>query len=113
MTPDEASWYIFSLPLVHLLTAGARLAHEPHPSSFSEWLLCTTSDTLQEIQEAMAQKREIIYVSMGTVLTGDHPDHGWHGQSGTLLTGQQLCQAAPAHERWRSTESTAIPRFFG
>lgn len=37
--------------------------------------------------------RSIVYVSMGTVLTGGHPDYGWTATAGSSLTGKQLCQA--------------------
>lgn len=37
--------------------------------------------------------RAIVYVSMGTVLTGDHPEYGWMSTAGSSLTGKQLCQA--------------------
>lgn len=51
------------------------------------------SELFKEVEEASAAKREVFYVSMGTVVTGDHPDHGWHACSGTALTGKQVCQA--------------------
>ena len=47
----------------------------------------------EEVQEAKEEGREVVYVSMGTVITGDHPEHGWHGRSGSTLTGRELCHA--------------------
>ena len=46
----------------------------------------------EEMGKAKMEKRKIVYVSMGTVLTGDYPQYGWQaGQDG--VTGKQLCQA--------------------
>lgn len=51
------------------------------------------ADLFKHVQEAAAANRKVIYVSMGTVVTGDAPEHGWNGTSGSALTGKQLCQA--------------------
>lgn len=57
-------------------------------------------DVLAQVREARAGGRRVILVSMGTVITGDHPEFGWNGR--TLdearqphgLTGRELCHAA-------------------
>lgn len=57
-------------------------------------------DPLQQLREARLQGKKVIYASMGTVVTGDSPDFGWHAQlqngqgERTGVTGKQLCQAA-------------------
>jgi len=50
------------------------------------------SKLFQDIKEAKAAGKEIVYVSMGTVLTGNHEEYGWNGRAGdTALTGKELC----------------------
>jgi len=49
------------------------------------------ADLFKYVEEATAANRRVIYVSMGTVLTGDDPGNGWNGTSGSALTGKQLC----------------------
>merc|ERR1712151_1243377 len=57
---------------------------------------------LARLQEARNAGREVVLVSMGTVITGDSPDFGWdvkpprEGASDERqgLTGRELCQAA-------------------
>jgi len=51
------------------------------------------ADVLGPAADAARSGRAIVYVSMGTVLTGDSEEHGWTGTSGSALTGKQLCQA--------------------
>eukprot|EP00811_Abedinium_folium_P027114 NODE_4072_length_1940_cov_9.019857.p1 GENE.NODE_4072_length_1940_cov_9.019857~~NODE_4072_length_1940_cov_9.019857.p1 ORF type:complete len:378 (+),score=83.16 NODE_4072_length_1940_cov_9.019857:328-1461(+) len=51
------------------------------------------TDLLDKAMEVKAAGRSIIYVSMGTVLTGDHAEHGWSGTSGSAITGRELCRA--------------------
>eukprot|EP00927_Polykrikos_kofoidii_P077222 TRINITY_DN74189_c0_g1_i1.p1 TRINITY_DN74189_c0_g1~~TRINITY_DN74189_c0_g1_i1.p1 ORF type:complete len:503 (-),score=75.92 TRINITY_DN74189_c0_g1_i1:128-1579(-) len=45
------------------------------------------------VEAASAAGRKVVYVSMGTVITGDDKDHGWNAMDGTSLTGKELCQA--------------------
>ena len=54
---------------------------------------------LEQVREAKALGRPLIFTSMGTVITGDSEDFGWKvkpqqpdGRRG--VTGKQLCQAA-------------------
>lgn len=51
------------------------------------------SKLFEEIGDATEAGREIVYVSMGTVVTGNHEEYGWKGCSGTVLTGKQISQA--------------------
>mmetsp|Transcript_116720 Transcript_116720/g.341711 ORF Transcript_116720/g.341711 Transcript_116720/m.341711 type:complete len:493 (-) Transcript_116720:47-1525(-) len=51
-----------------------------------------TADLFERVEEATAAHRKVIYVSMGTVVTGDDPEHGWNGTSGSALTGKLLCR---------------------
>jgi len=53
-----------------------------------------TADLFGRVEEALAQDRRVVYVSLGTVLTSTaSPEHGWLGTSGSALTGRELCQA--------------------
>jgi len=52
-----------------------------------------TTDLFKRVEEATASNRKVIYVSMGTVVTGDDAGNGWNGTSGSALTGKQLCHA--------------------
>ena len=45
------------------------------------------------VNAAASSSQRVVYVSMGTVITGDDEQYGWNATSGTSLTGQQLCQA--------------------
>eukprot|EP00928_Gymnodinium_smaydae_P014660 TRINITY_DN15399_c0_g1_i3.p1 TRINITY_DN15399_c0_g1~~TRINITY_DN15399_c0_g1_i3.p1 ORF type:complete len:486 (-),score=44.54 TRINITY_DN15399_c0_g1_i3:48-1505(-) len=45
------------------------------------------------VREAIAANRRVIYISMGTVITGEDSEHGWAGTSGSAITGKQLCQS--------------------
>lgn len=47
----------------------------------------------ERVEDAIAAHRKIVYVSMGTVVTGDSADHGWNGTSGSAITGKQLCHS--------------------
>mmetsp|Transcript_876 Transcript_876/g.3226 ORF Transcript_876/g.3226 Transcript_876/m.3226 type:complete len:506 (+) Transcript_876:19-1536(+) len=51
------------------------------------------ASVLDLCKSAGAAGRPVVYVSMGTVITGDNEDHGWEATSGSALTGRQLCQA--------------------
>lgn len=57
-------------------------------------------DSLSCLQAARDAGRKVVLVSMGTVVTGDSADFGWHakphGAGGERmgLTGQQLCRSA-------------------
>eukprot|EP00930_Biecheleria_cincta_P047619 TRINITY_DN3304_c0_g1_i1.p1 TRINITY_DN3304_c0_g1~~TRINITY_DN3304_c0_g1_i1.p1 ORF type:complete len:573 (-),score=114.11 TRINITY_DN3304_c0_g1_i1:177-1781(-) len=57
-------------------------------------------DPLSRLQAARDAGRKVILVSMGTVVTGDSSDWGWHakprgaGGERVGLTGRQLCQSA-------------------
>ena len=48
---------------------------------------------MRRVEAAAAAARRVVYVSMGTVVTSDHPEHGWGAKSGSGITGRQLCQA--------------------
>jgi len=52
-----------------------------------------SADLFKQVKKATASNRSVVYVSMGTVVTGDHPEFGWNGNSGSGLTGRQLCHA--------------------
>lgn len=51
------------------------------------------TDLFKRVEDAVAANRKIVYVSMGTALTGDTADHGWNGTSGSAITGKQLCHS--------------------
>jgi len=57
-------------------------------------------DPLSRLQAARDAGRKVVLVSMGTVVTGDSSDFGWHvkqrgaGGQRVGLTGRQLCQSA-------------------
>ena len=75
--------------------AGHKLKSEQHVECSHD-----AFDPLQQLREARLQGKKVIYASMGTVVTGDSPDFGWHAQlqngqgERTGVTGKQLCQAA-------------------
>lgn len=50
-------------------------------------------DMFVRIENAKSEKRQIVYVSLGTALTGDTMDFGWHGYANTKISGKQLCQS--------------------
>jgi len=59
------------------------------------------SDPLGRLRKARAANRRVVLVSMGTVITGDSADWGWHvkpraGATGERqgFSGRELCQAA-------------------
>ncbi len=50
-------------------------------------------------RDARAEGRKVVLVSLGTMITGDHPDHGWNAHlvingEPVGISGRQLCQAA-------------------
>ena len=58
-----------------------------------------SGEILRAVQEAKDAGRKVIYASMGTVITGDSDEFGWHvkpqqahGRQG--ITGKELCHAA-------------------
>jgi len=59
-----------------------------------------SQELLETVRSAKAAGRQVIFASMGTVITGDSPDFGWEAKiqntSGQRkgLTGKELCQAA-------------------
>eukprot|EP00933_Yihiella_yeosuensis_P079938 TRINITY_DN93355_c0_g1_i1.p1 TRINITY_DN93355_c0_g1~~TRINITY_DN93355_c0_g1_i1.p1 ORF type:complete len:559 (-),score=118.24 TRINITY_DN93355_c0_g1_i1:431-2107(-) len=61
---------------------------------------CSTNDLLARVRVAKTAKRPVILASLGSVITGDFPNMGWHSRpTGTGgqqvgITGCQLCQAA-------------------
>jgi len=66
------------------------------PESESEF----NKELLQKIKASKAAGRRVIFSSMGTVVTGDHPQVGWNAlmpdseQKPHGLTGRELCQSA-------------------
>ena len=47
-----------------------------------------------EIAMASRSRSDIIYISMGTQLTGEDPDYGWSAYAGdNLLSGKEICHA--------------------
>lgn len=68
-------------PLLEAASEAARSAED------------TSVQFFEGIGEATKAGREIVYVSMGTVVTGNHEEYGWNGCSGSVLTGKQICQA--------------------
>ena len=59
------------------------------------------SDTkaLNLTRDARAAGRKVVLVSLGTMITGDHPDYGWNAHlivnsEPVGISGRQLCQAA-------------------
>lgn len=61
---------------------------------------CSSKDVVKQVAEARAAGRQTILLSMGTVITGDHPVMGWHGRNQDEhgrprgLTGRELCHGA-------------------
>lgn len=51
------------------------------------------ADLFKRVEDAVTANRKIVYVSMGTVVTGDSAEHGWNGTSGSAITGKQLCHS--------------------
>eukprot|EP00928_Gymnodinium_smaydae_P056106 TRINITY_DN39534_c0_g1_i1.p1 TRINITY_DN39534_c0_g1~~TRINITY_DN39534_c0_g1_i1.p1 ORF type:complete len:559 (+),score=51.65 TRINITY_DN39534_c0_g1_i1:99-1775(+) len=78
--------------------AGHRYAYsaietKAHASNASE------DDPLSKLKAARASGRSVIYVSMGTMLTGDTPEWGWNERITVDgrpkgFTGKELCQSA-------------------
>lgn len=80
--------------------AGAEPAEGPPPDLADEQpvLHRLRSDVVQDLpmgilERAVAQGRKIMLASLGTIITGDSPEHGWLAADGSAITGQQLCQA--------------------
>lgn len=56
-------------------------------------------DPVALVHEARASGRRVVYISMGTVITGDSPEVGWQSRMRVedeerSFTGKELCQAA-------------------
>jgi len=60
----------------------------------------TSEDVVERVRLARRTGRKVVLVSMGTVITGDHPEWGWEGRPKNIdgqphgLTGRELCQSA-------------------
>ncbi|CAE7374072.1 yjiC [Symbiodinium natans] len=52
-----------------------------------------SEDFLRQVEVSRGRGQEVVYVSMGTAITGSHPDFGWYGTAGSAVTGKELCQA--------------------
>ncbi|CAE7428872.1 yojK [Symbiodinium sp. CCMP2456] len=52
-----------------------------------------STELLGRIDAAILQGQEVVYVSMGTVLTSSHADFGWAGTAGSAITGKEMCHA--------------------
>lgn len=50
-------------------------------------------EVMRRVRAAAASARPVVYVSMGTVVTSDHAEHGWDATSGSGITGRRLCQS--------------------
>lgn len=50
-------------------------------------------DLFGRVEKALAVDQPVVYVSMGTVLTGDDPHHGWNSTDGTAISGKELFQS--------------------
>ena len=50
-------------------------------------------ELMRRVEAAAASSRTVVYVSLGTVLTSDHGEHGWNATDGSGITGRQLCQS--------------------
>ncbi|CAE7740376.1 ydhE [Symbiodinium sp. CCMP2592] len=69
----------------------------PQPAQSAQ--IADAIDPVALIRKARAEGREVIFASMGTVITGDSPEVGWANHmsvDGVFqgLTGKELCQAA-------------------
>ena len=70
--------------------AGHKFSHDKIPNSDLE--------AIRLAQEAKAAGRPVVLLSLGTIVTGDHPDYGWNARpvdgEKRGLSGKELCQAA-------------------
>jgi len=73
----------------------------PAPEAVPSLATCLTpDDVVQRVCDARRLGRKVTYVSMGTEITGDDPQHGWEGRNVNVekqtsgLTGRELCRAA-------------------
>eukprot|EP00929_Paragymnodinium_shiwhaense_P086714 TRINITY_DN47170_c0_g1_i1.p1 TRINITY_DN47170_c0_g1~~TRINITY_DN47170_c0_g1_i1.p1 ORF type:complete len:483 (-),score=73.80 TRINITY_DN47170_c0_g1_i1:155-1603(-) len=48
---------------------------------------------IRKVDAALSANRKVVYVSLGTVVTGDSEEFGWSAKAGSAMTGGQLCQA--------------------
>ena len=97
---NDADWYsaagkefVYVGPLLDISGAkrgvGSLLHSSPNEIQKKE----NESKVMSLAEAAVAFERAVIYVSMGTVITGDSEEHGWNAKDGSCLTGRQLCQA--------------------
>jgi len=100
--------FIFVGPLLESGTkrAGGMLTapQQEHPQDKQQDSEHAT--VMQAVRTAATAGRDLLYISMGTVITGDSPEHGWHATDETCITGKQLCQAVyrGMFERFGSAE---------
>jgi len=73
----------------------------PEPEAVPSLSKCLTpDDVVQGVRDAQRLGRKVVYVSMGTMITGDDPENGWEGRRVNAdkqacgLTGRELCRAA-------------------
>ncbi|CAE7649312.1 yojK, partial [Symbiodinium pilosum] len=52
-----------------------------------------SGDVFSRVDAAVGSGQEVVYVSLGTALTGSHSEFGWSGTAGSAMTGKELCQA--------------------
>lgn len=82
-----------------LRVAGHKLDSKPEalPRVAQGW---TPDDVVNRVHDARRLGRKVVYVSMGTYITGDDPVNGWEGKKLNAdkqaygLTGRELCRAA-------------------
>eukprot|EP00928_Gymnodinium_smaydae_P014658 TRINITY_DN15399_c0_g1_i1.p1 TRINITY_DN15399_c0_g1~~TRINITY_DN15399_c0_g1_i1.p1 ORF type:complete len:965 (-),score=164.25 TRINITY_DN15399_c0_g1_i1:56-2950(-) len=54
------------------------------------------------VREAIAANRRVIYISMGTVITGEDSEHGWAGTSGSAISKSSRVAAQDDYVFWTS-----------
>lgn len=102
MTPELQRWYeeagaIFVSVGPLLDKSGAVRAESQQASSGAN---DAGADVLAKVRAAKSEGRQVVLVSMGTVLTADSGDLGWNGRvkgsdgQPCGLTGKQLCHSA-------------------
>ncbi|CAE7389993.1 yojK [Symbiodinium natans] len=58
--------------------------------------VCSAVDEVfpqEALEEAVAAGRQLVLVSLGTVITGDSGNHGWLARDGSAITGKEMCQS--------------------
>jgi len=100
--------FVFVGPLLDKAGAKRAAGHKfqkelestkPQPAQPAEKAQHPITDPVALIRKARKEGREVIFASMGTVITGDSPEVGWANHmsvDGVFqgLTGKELCQAA-------------------